>query len=198
MKTSLRALPLALLGLCIACSKTEPTGGGGSTPSASAAASAPALTSATASASSSAAAAPGSASAAAGGSAAPTGVAAASYEGEAEVTVSDLTVPANVKWKGDVEATDGVGKAKLVLVVDEAGIVTGTGTGALGDVILTGRAIAGVVSATILRKTPSDMGYTGTLYATEEAGTLKGTLHVSKGNAGGLREGKLTLAKGKK
>ncbi len=196
MKTSLRALPLALLGLCLACSKTEPTGGGAA-PSASAASSAPALTSAATSASAAAA---GSASGAPSGAAAPsnTGVAAASYEGEADVTVADLTLPDNVKWKGDVEASDGVGKAKITLSVDEAGVVTGSGSGALGDVVVTGRAIAGVVSATLLRKSPSDMGYTGTLYATEEGGALKGTLHVSKGNAGGLREGKFTLSKGKK
>jgi hypothetical protein len=189
---SLGLLAITLTSFAVACSKTDPPAGGGAPPATSSAA----LTSASAPSPTP------SSSAAGAGSAAPSSAGAkagaGAFSGDYQSAVTDLAVPEGVKWKGDAPADEGVGKGTLSLSVDEAGIVTGSGTGALGDVILSGISRDGLVSGLVLRKSSADGGYTGTFYATEEQGELKGTIRVSKGNAGGLREAKFSLAKAKK
>ncbi len=186
-------LVVALLSIgAFACSKTDPPAGGGTAPATSSAA----LTSASAAPTPSTSAA-ASASAATAATAKPA-AASGAFAGEYESAVTELAVPEGVKWKGDAPADEGVGKGTVTLSVDESGVVSGSGTGALGDVILTGISRDGVVSGLVLRKSAADGGYTGTFYATEEQGALKGTIRVSKGNAGGLREAKFSLAKAKK
>ncbi len=126
---------------------------------------------------------------------APARGAALAYTADFDAEVAPLTLPEDVKWKGDSPETEGVGKGKLALSVDADGRVSGTGSGAFGDVVVAGISRDGVMSGSILRKTTDDAGFSGVFVATESGGAWKGSLAVSKGNAGGLRRASFTLVK---
>jgi hypothetical protein len=118
-----------------------------------------------------------------------------SYTADFDAEIAPLTLPDDVKWKGDTPETEGVGKGKLEIAVDADGRVSGAGSGAFGDVIVAGVSKDGVLSASILRKVADDAGFSGVLVAMESGGAWKGSLAVSKGNAGGLRRATFTLVK---
>ena len=135
-----------------------------------------------------------SAGAAASGAQPPAGRASA-YEGKYTTTaVTSITVPDAAKWKGE-EGNEGVGEGKLALDVTADGRVTGTVDGALGAGLVDGRLDGDTLAATIRRQDPTDNGFYGTISAKITADKGEGTLQASRGNAGLVREGKLTLAK---
>jgi hypothetical protein len=99
------------------------------------------------------------------------------------------------KWRGD-DAGDGVGDGTMTLTVDgTTQRVEGTAAGAIGEVLLTGAAQGGQVTASVRRKDPADRGLTGTLVATQTADKVDGTMRLSFGDAHILREASFTLAK---
>ncbi len=122
---------------------------------------------------------------------------AASYEGEFTSEASVLSVPDGVKWKPDDDAKDeGLGKGTIAVEVKPDGRVEGTVSGAFGEGLVRGFFDDGVLRASIVRKNPQDSGFTGTLVAAaEKPSSLDGKLSVSRGNAGALREAKVTLSK---
>jgi hypothetical protein len=175
-------LACALAVAAQGCSKPQPTPGATSTPAGSASA------------------APGVASAAASASAAPAkDTAAGTYEGEYDAATGTLYIPdekdwANVKWKGD----DGglTGKGALSLQIVEGGRVEGTSTGGpLGDAVVSGVLMDGVVTGTVSRKDPSDEGLTGTLHGKRDGDSIKGTMRLAGGYAHKVREAKFELKK---
>ena len=118
-----------------------------------------------------------------------------SFTADFEAEEASLTLPEDVKWKGDTPATEGVGKGSLDLAVDAEGRVKGTGSGPFGDVILVGVSRDGVISGSILRKAADEAGFTGVFIAMESGGKWAGSLAVSRSNAGGLRRASFTLVK---
>ena len=132
----------------------------------------------------------------AGASAAPAAAGqAASFTGTYTTTaVTTLTVPEAAKWKGE-DGNEGVGEGKIAVEVTGDGRVTGTVEGALGAGLVDGRLEGDTLAATIRRKDPTDNGFYGTITAKITGDKGEGTLRASRGNAGLVREGKLTLAK---
>lgn len=116
-----------------------------------------------------------------------------SYDAKAsELHLPDTPAMKKVKWRGD-EATDGLGAGELSLTIEPDGRVHGESTGALGAMLIEGHTEGDKLGASLLRKTPTDLGFTGTLEATTKDGTLEGVLHVSGYNAGVLREASFKL-----
>jgi hypothetical protein len=105
-----------------------------------------------------------------------------------------LTLPADVKWRVP-ETTAGVGDGTLALDVDPAtGRVRGTLDGVLGPATVEGLAADGHVTAAVLRKDPSDHGFTGTLAGDLGDGGARGTLHLTLAGASAVRRATFDLA----
>jgi len=178
-------LPFALLAL-VACN--DKSSGNAPAPSASAAAaSASATASATASAPAASASAPASA------------TAASSWSGSYKSAGASLYVPTQkpfdaVKWRGD-DAGGGVGDGSLELAIDSSGRVSGTSSGALGAVVVSGMYADGELTATLARKDPTDGGFTGTAVGKLAGDKIEGTIHLSLPNATALRTATFTLSK---
>jgi hypothetical protein len=105
-------------------------------------------------------------------------------------------------WKGvrwsvpEVQA--GIGEGPIDLTIDSAtGRVTGAVDGPLGPATLDGFANDGGVTATIVRKDPSDRGFTGTLVGAVESGKLTGAMNVAAAEVSAVRKATFTLAQGK-
>ncbi len=100
-----------------------------------------------------------------------------------------------VHFRGDDAAT-GLGDGTLSLTLDpRTGIVRGNGTGALGDIVVSGAVTAGELTFSVLRKDPSDRGFTGTGVGKLERGTAAGTMRLSQGDAHVIRDAKFSLTK---
>lgn len=101
-----------------------------------------------------------------------------------------------VRWRGD-DAKDGVGKGSIRVVVGGDGRVRGElgEGGALGAALLSGVAHEGRVTATVLRKTADDDGFTGTLEAALSGDALRGTLRLASAASNLVREGTFEATK---
>lgn len=108
-----------------------------------------------------------------------------------------LTVPDGAEWKGvkfrGDDAGDGLGKGTLHIVVDPEGRASGEGDGAFGPITLTGAMEKDIVTFTVLRKDPTDMGFTGTGRGTLSADKLEGTIKASKATGNVIREATFSL-----
>jgi hypothetical protein len=108
-----------------------------------------------------------------------------------------LTVPDGAEWKGvkfrGDDAGDGLGKGTLHLLIDPDGRASGDGDGPFGPFTLTGALDKDVVTFTILRKDPTDMGFTGTGRGTIAADKLDGTIRASKATGNVIREATFSL-----
>jgi hypothetical protein len=130
---------------------------------------------------------------------APSTTAASSWTGSYKSAGASLYVPTQkpfdiVKWRGD-DAGGGVGDGTLELSVDSTGQISGTGSGALGPVVVSGMYGDGELTATLARKDPSDGGFTGTAVGKLAGDTIEGTIHLSLPNANSLRTATFTLSK---
>jgi hypothetical protein len=175
--------PLALLFATLILGACDRSGGGhspspGASASESPAASAPASVASTAS----TAVAPGQRS---------------TWTGSYKSAVGSLYIPAD--WKGvrwsSPDTEKGLGDGALALEVDAVtGRVQGTLDGALGPATVDGVASDGKLSATIMRKNPSDRGFAGTLVGTIDKEHATGTMNLSSGEASAIRTATFTLA----
>jgi hypothetical protein len=110
-----------------------------------------------------------------------------------------LYLPESKEFQGvkkvDFESKAALGAGKIELAVDAQGTVSGTVSGALGDLTIAGRSEAGRVTATLKPTTGTD-GFYGTLLAEPSpSGELVGTLSASGARSNVLREAELKLAK---
>jgi hypothetical protein len=124
---------------------------------------------------------------------------ASSWTGVYTSVAATVYVPAdwkNVRWR--VAETDaGVGDGTIALHVEPAsGRVRGTLDGPLGPALLDGLATESDMTATIVRKDPSDRGFTGTLMARVAVGRVEGTISASLGEASAVRKATFTLSPG--
>ncbi len=109
-----------------------------------------------------------------------------------------LYIPAAPDWKGvrwAVKETPlGIGEGAITMTIDAAtGRVTGAVEGPLGPGVLAGVAREGNLTATIVRKDPSDRGFTGTLMASVKSGHADGTMSVSLAEASAIRQASFAL-----
>jgi hypothetical protein len=180
-----RAFATVTLFASVACSNPSSAGGAaGSSASASPAASAAAPPAASASGKPAAA--------------APTGPVA--WNGTYSSAPGSMYVYDGGEWKGvhfrGDDASIGLGDGPLTLTVDaKTGIVRGTGTGPIGDVILTGAVTGEELTFSVLRKDTADRGFTGTGSGKLSGDTCEGVMRLSRGDAHVIREAKFTLSK---
>lgn len=94
-----------------------------------------------------------------------------------------------VKFRGE-DAGDGLGEGTISFEVDPTThVLTGTISGALGDLVLSGTAQDDVTTFNVRPKDPSGMGFTGTGRATPKGTSeLEGTIRLSKATANVIRE----------
>ncbi|MFO0663822.1 MAG: hypothetical protein U0174_07720 [Polyangiaceae bacterium] len=146
---------------------------------------------------------PGSASAsapAASGSAAAAGSpAAADYTGTYKATAGTLYVPEEKDWKGfrfrGEDAGTGLGDGTISIKVKDGGRVEGEGDGPFGKFILSGVVAESNVSAAVLRKDPTDGGFTGFLIGTKKGDGFEGTMKLSLAQGNVLRDATFTVKK---
>jgi hypothetical protein len=123
---------------------------------------------------------------------------ATAWSGTYKSVTGGLTIPPalkNVHWAGK-ETSEGLGEGALSLTIDSGtGRVDGTLDGPLGPAVVDGYASATAVTANILRKDPSDHGFTGTLVGTIRGDTLEGTASLAQANAGAVRSATFTLTR---
>jgi hypothetical protein len=175
-------LPLLFAFSLVSCSRGS--GEGASTGSASAAALQPGLSTAAASAS----------------AAPPLQPTASHWSGTYKSEAGTLYVRDGGEWKGvhfrGDDASIALGDGPLELTVDEKSHrVRGTGSGPLGDVILTGAVAEGQLTFSILRKSPDDRGLTGTGVGKVEGSSVNGVMHLSRGDAHVIREASFSVSK---
>jgi hypothetical protein len=110
----------------------------------------------------------------------------------ATIFVPDGGEWSGVKFRGE-DAGDGLGDGTLRIVLSPGGGVSGEGDGALGAFTIAGGASENVITFSVRRKDPSDMGFTGTGRATLEQDKLEGSMRVSKATGNVIREATFSL-----
>jgi hypothetical protein len=123
--------------------------------------------------------------------------AAVAWRGSYKSTAGELFIPPDwksVHWNVK-ETTAGIGEGSIALTVDAAsGRVQGAMEGPLGPAIVDGLASDGKLTATIVRKDPTDKGFTGTLVASVGSDRAEGTMRVSLAEASAVRAVMFTLS----
>lgn len=102
---------------------------------------------------------------------------------------------AGVKWRGD-DASAGLGEGNLTITIRGAR-VTGTGNGAIGDIVWVGSIEGERLTASIQRKDPLDRGFTGTAVGKASQDHIVGTMRLSGADARLIREVNYSLARAK-
>lgn len=181
-RLALASFTVALALASVACKKSDPDGPApqGSASTAPAAPSASASAASASEAGAPSAKAPGTASSFSG-----------KYTAEAVTTIA---VPEGAKWKGE-EGTEGTGEGTLTLEAAADGRVTGTVEGPLGPALVEGLLEGDSLTASFRRKDPADNGFYGTILGKVAGDKVEGSVAASRGNAGLVRTGKLTLSK---
>ena len=83
----------------------------------------------------------------------------------------------------------------MTLDIDGAtGRVLGTVEGPLGPAIVDGVVLDGKLTATILRKAPSDHGFSGTLLGSVARDTAEGSMNLSSAEASAIRSATFALS----
>lgn len=102
------------------------------------------------------------------------------------------------EWKGvrwSVPATSsGLGDGAMDIAIDVGGRVSGSLDGPLGPARLDGVVSGSTITASVLRRDPSDHGYGGTLIATVAGEGIQGTMNLSLGEAGAVRSATFSLS----
>jgi hypothetical protein len=118
------------------------------------------------------------------------------WSGSYTATVGTLYIPPdwkNVRWTG--VDSGGMGEGALAISIEpSSGRVVGTVDGPLGPALIDGFVSEGKLTATLVRKDPSDRGFTGTLIGAIEHDRATGTMSVSTAQANAIRTATFTLA----
>jgi hypothetical protein len=96
------------------------------------------------------------------------------------------------EWKQD-DGKKAAGEGKLALEVAADGSVTGSASGALGELTVTGR-VDGDRAALTLASAEGD-GFHGSILATQTPDGMKGTLSASSGDSLQVRQAAVTLSR---
>jgi hypothetical protein len=99
-----------------------------------------------------------------------------------------------VRWSG-VESQAGIGDGTMTLQIDAAtGRVLGAVDGPLGPAVVDGVVFDGKLSASIVRKVPSDHGFSGTLLGSVDRDVAAGSMNLSSAEANAIRSATFTLS----
>lgn len=141
----------------------------------------------------------GAAPATTGSAAATTAVGAGEYSGTYKATAGTLYVPEEKDWKGfrfrGDDAGTGLGDGTLTFKVKEGGRIEGEGDGPFGKFILSGVLAESALSAAVMRKDPTDEGFTGFLIGTKKGEAFEGTMKLSLARGNVLRDATFTVKK---
>ncbi len=114
---------------------------------------------------------------------------------QAELFRIELAVGGVKEWKKD-DGSQASGQGKLSLQAAADGSVTGTATGALGELAVSGRVDGDRAALTLSSATPD--GFHGVILAAQSPDGMKGTLNASSGNSLQVRQASVTLARAAK
>ena len=123
----------------------------------------------------------------------------ARLEGIFKTDRAELYIPENkdwasAKWRGDNESA-GIGEEKVTLTIARTGEITGEGTGAVGDIMISGLLRDGAISGTIRRKNATEAGFVGSFLGSASGEKAVGTVSLSLlPDARVLRKGVFELA----
>ena len=99
------------------------------------------------------------------------------------------------QWKDD-DGKHHSGDGTLSLTIAESGTVSGTSSGALGDLVATGFAESDSVRVALRPKLATDRAFTGTLVLKPNADKLEGSLQASSGDSLTVRDAPVSLTRG--
>jgi hypothetical protein len=120
-----------------------------------------------------------------------------SWAGTYKSSAGTLYIPPewkNVRWSG-ADSQAGLGEGAMTLEIDAAnGRVLGTLEGPLGPAIVDGVVLDGKLTASIVRKMPSDHGFSGTLLGSVERDVTEGSMNLSSAEANAIRSATFTLS----
>lgn len=120
-----------------------------------------------------------------------------SWTGTYKSAAGTLYIPSdwkNVRWSG-TDSPAGLGEGTMTLQIDAAtGRVLGTVEGPLGPAVVDGVVRDGKLTASILRKVPSDRGFSGTLLGSLERDAAEGSMNLSSAEANAVRSATFTLS----
>jgi len=141
------------------------------------------------------------ASASVGAPAAPAAPAKAWFEGrwqgafQAELLRIEMQAGGLKEWKND-DGKKASGEGKLSLEAGPDGTVTGTVSGALGDLSVAGRVDGDRAALTLTSPQPD--GFHGVILASQTPEGMKGTLNASSGDSLQVRQATVTLSRAAK
>jgi hypothetical protein len=119
-----------------------------------------------------------------------------SWSGTYKSAAGSLYIPPDwksVRWSG-VDAQGGLGEGTMTIQIDAAtGRVLGAVDGPLGPAIVDGVVFDGKLSASIVRKVPSDHGFSGTLLGSVDRDVATGSMSLSSAEANAIRSATFTL-----
>ncbi len=116
------------------------------------------------------------------------------WQGSFNAELFRIELPAGgvKEWKTD-DGSKASGAGKLSLEVSADGTVSGTGTGALGELLVTGRVEGD--RAALLLSPGAEGGFHGVLLATQTPEGMKGTLNASSGDSLQVRRAEVSLTR---
>jgi hypothetical protein len=99
-----------------------------------------------------------------------------------------------VHWSG-VDTQAGLGEGTMTLQIDAAtGRVLGAVDGPLGPAVVDGVVLDGKLAASIVRRVPSDHGFSGTLLGSVDRDVATGSMSLSSAEANAIRSATFTLS----
>jgi hypothetical protein len=98
------------------------------------------------------------------------------------------------QWAGD-GGEQGIGSGKLSLEVSPDGRITGTASGALGEMIATGEVDDDSFRVQLRPSTPSDTAFQGFFVAKRKGAKVEGRLQASSGDSASVRDAPFSLSK---
>ncbi|HEX2874774.1 MAG TPA: hypothetical protein VHP33_26165 [Polyangiaceae bacterium] len=120
-----------------------------------------------------------------------------SWQGTFQAELLRIELPAGgvKEWKND-DGKKASGEGKLSLEAKPDGSVSGTATGALGDLTVTGQVDGDRAALTLT--SPQPEGFHGVILATQTPEGMKGTLNASSGDSLQVRQAAVTLSRAAK
>jgi hypothetical protein len=119
------------------------------------------------------------------------------WHGSYKSASGELYIPPdwkNVRWNVK-ESAAGLGDGAMSVSIDSAsGRALGSLDGPLGPAVIDGFVSEGKLTATIARKDPADLGFTGTLVGVMQGDHSEGTMNVSLADANAIRRATFTLS----
>jgi hypothetical protein len=123
---------------------------------------------------------------------------AGSWTGEYDAKVARVEMPAGIRdsTRKKEPGRVAMGKGTVTLTIADGGDVSGSGKGALGDLVLVGQAEEGKVRASISPATPDqDPALSGVLYLELGGSALTGTLRVAGPDSVVVRQSAIKLTR---